>query len=54
MINKLNKEKKHISEKAAKSAEDLGAAEDKVGHLNQVRFFWHLITKLGKYPVLLL
>ena len=27
VINKLNKEKKHISENAAKSAEDLGAAE---------------------------
>ena len=37
MINKLNKEKKHISENAAKSAEDLGAAEDKVAHLNQIK-----------------
>ena len=31
MINKLNKEKKHISENAAKSAEDLGAAEVSAG-----------------------
>merc|ERR1719507_1569267 len=30
-------EKKHISENAAKSAEDLGAAEDKVAHLNQIK-----------------
>ena len=37
VINKLNKEKKHISENAAKSAEDLGAAEDKVAHLNQIK-----------------
>ena len=37
VINKLNKEKKHISENAAKSAEDLNAAEDKVGHLNQIK-----------------
>merc|ERR1712051_374233 len=32
-----NAEKKHISENAAKSAEDLGAAEDKVAHLNQIK-----------------
>ena len=31
VINKLNKEKKHISENAAKSAEDLGAAEVSAG-----------------------
>merc|ERR1719507_1809282 len=37
VINKLNKEKKHISENAAKSAEDLGAAADKVAHLNQIK-----------------
>merc|ERR1711936_984849 len=37
VVNKLNKEKKHISENAAKSAEDLGAAEDKVAHLNQIK-----------------
>ena len=30
VINKLNKEKKHISENAAKSMEDLQVAEDKV------------------------
>merc|ERR1719166_129714 len=37
VINKLNKEKKHISENAAKSQEDLQVAEDKVGHLNQIK-----------------
>merc|ERR1719295_256481 len=37
IINKLNKEKKHISENAAKSTEDLQVAEDKVGHLNQIK-----------------
>merc|ERR1719189_1417646 len=37
VINKLNKEKKHISENAAKSMEDLQVAEDKVGHLNQIK-----------------
>merc|ERR1711874_759610 len=37
VINKLNKEKKHISENAAKSTEDLQVAEDKVGHLNQIK-----------------
>merc|ERR1712048_1125645 len=37
VINKLNKEKKHISENAAKSKEDLQVAEDKVGHLNQIK-----------------
>ena len=42
VINKLNKEKKYLSENAAKSAEDLSCAEDKVGHLNQVKFFLHL------------
>ena len=46
VINKLNREKKHISENAAKSAEDLACAEDKVGHLNQVRFFLHLNKKI--------
>ena len=34
---KLNKEKKHVSDNAAKSAEDLGVAEDKVSHLNQIK-----------------
>merc|ERR1712213_47660 len=37
VINKLNKEKKHVSENAAKSAEDLTVAEDKVAHLNQIK-----------------
>merc|ERR1719225_1466172 len=37
VINKLNKEKKHISENPAKSMEDLQVAEDKVGHLNQIK-----------------
>ena len=43
MINKLNKEKKHISENAAKSAEDLGAAEvstGAIGHLKQSNAVW--------------
>merc|ERR1711994_658723 len=35
VINKLNKEKKHLAATQAKSAEDLVAAEEKVGHLNQ-------------------
>merc|ERR1712127_851496 len=37
VINKLNKEKKHIAENAAKSADDLLVAEDKVAHLNQIK-----------------
>merc|ERR1711997_122278 len=37
VINKLNKEKKHMSENNAKAAEDLQAAEDKVGHLNKIK-----------------
>ena len=37
VINKLNKEKKHVSENAAKSMEDLQVAEDKVNHLNQIK-----------------
>merc|ERR1711935_173871 len=36
VINKLTKEKKHISENAAKSAEDLLSAEEKLGHMNHV------------------
>merc|ERR1712106_271571 len=36
VINKLTKEKKHISENAAKSADDLLSAEEKLGHMNQV------------------
>ena len=45
VINKLNKEKKHLGMNAAKSAEDLTCAEDKVGHLNQVSLFLHLNKK---------
>ena len=37
VINKLNKEKKPVSETAAKSMEDLQVAEDKVNHLNQIK-----------------
>merc|ERR1719437_110094 len=37
VINKLNKEKKHLSATQAKSAEDLESAEEKVKHLNQVK-----------------
>merc|ERR1712106_1285375 len=37
VINKLNKEKKHISENGAKSAEDLQIATEKVEHLLKVK-----------------
>merc|ERR1711963_976125 len=37
VINKLNKEKKHLSATQAKSNEDLIGAEEKVGHLSQVK-----------------
>ena len=37
LINKLNKEKKHISENGAKSAEDLQAVIEKVDHLGNVK-----------------
>merc|ERR550532_1835015 len=37
VINKLNKEKKHLASNQAKSAEDLISAEEKVHHLNQVK-----------------
>merc|ERR1712096_367682 len=37
IINKLNKEKKHISENSAKSSEDLQGASDKVDHLMKVK-----------------
>merc|ERR1712008_413928 len=37
VINKLNKEKKHISENQAKSSEDLQSAEEKVAHLSSVK-----------------
>merc|ERR1712193_23497 len=36
-INKLNKEKKHISDNQAKSSDDLQSAEEKVNHLNGVK-----------------
>merc|ERR1719431_540582 len=37
VINKLNKEKKHILESSAKSTEDFQAASDKVDHLNDIK-----------------
>merc|ERR1719341_3063762 len=37
VINKLNKEKKHLSATQAKSSEDLVCAEEKVAHLSQVK-----------------
>merc|ERR1719410_636186 len=37
IINKLNKEKKYISESQAKSSEDLQSAEEKVVHLSSVK-----------------
>merc|ERR1712002_930181 len=37
VINKLNKEKKHLSGCQSKAAEDLTSAEEKVAHLNQVK-----------------
>merc|ERR1719464_2618600 len=37
IINKLNKEKKHLSATQAKSNEDLMGAEEKVKHLSQVK-----------------
>merc|ERR1712240_890226 len=37
IINKLNKEKKHISESGAKSAEDLQGASEKVDHLEKIK-----------------
>ena len=37
VINKLNKEKKHLSETQAKSSEDLICAEEKVAHLSSVK-----------------
>merc|ERR1711915_164435 len=36
-INKLNKEKKYISENGAKSADDLNNVSDKVDHLTNVK-----------------
>ena len=37
LINKLNKEKKHMQEVNQKTSEDLQATEDKVNHLNKVK-----------------
>merc|ERR1712024_365945 len=37
VINKLNKEKKHIAENSAKSSEDLQVANDKVDHLMRIK-----------------
>merc|ERR1711970_645607 len=37
VINKLNKEKKHLSATQAKSSEDLATAEEKVAHLMSVK-----------------
>ena len=37
LINKLNKEKKHLGEYGAKASEDLQSAEDKVDHLNTIK-----------------
>merc|ERR1719365_110687 len=37
VINKLNKEKKHLGENNAKAAEDYQAAEDKVTHLGNIK-----------------
>merc|ERR1719315_281487 len=37
VINKLNKEKKHLSANQAKSSEDLVAAEEKVAHLMSIK-----------------
>merc|ERR1712000_727351 len=37
VINKLNKEKKHLSATQAKSSEDLAATEEKVAHLMSVK-----------------
>merc|ERR1711890_188119 len=37
IINKLNKEKKHIGDIQSKSSDDLAAAEEKVNHLNSIK-----------------
>ena len=37
IINKLNNEKKHLSEYGAKSCEDLQIASDKVEYLNKIK-----------------
>merc|ERR1711974_46605 len=36
-INKVNKEKKHLSEQSAKSSEDFESANDKVDHLSNIK-----------------
>jgi myosin heavy chain 6/7 len=37
LINKLNKEKKHMSENQSKQCEDLSAAEEKMDHLSKIK-----------------
>merc|ERR1739848_892780 len=37
VINKLNKEKKHVAENQDTSNEDLVVAEEKVNHLNSIK-----------------
>jgi len=37
ILNKLNKEKKHVTENNAKASENLQAAEDKCDHLNKIK-----------------
>merc|ERR1711935_604568 len=37
VLNKLNKEKKHLGENSAKSMEDLQVAEEKVEHLSKIK-----------------
>merc|ERR1712170_162618 len=37
IINKLNKEKKHVQENAARSSDDLQVASDKVDHLMKIK-----------------
>merc|ERR1719435_825916 len=37
LINKINKEKKHLQECNQKTAEDVQAVEDKCNHLNKVK-----------------
>ena len=37
LINKLNKEKKHIQENSLKQSEELGSAEEKLDHLSKIK-----------------
>merc|ERR1711962_18906 len=37
VINKINKEKKHVNEGASKASEDLQVVEEKANHLNNVK-----------------